>query len=74
MNCTTCEDSGYVFDTYHACTDCELGAPIQYEQDKDELDRLTKRSNTVRIKIKEYENLKGIKHTPPIKLRGLETA
>ena len=56
MNCKTCEDSGYVFDTYHACTDCELGAPIQYKHDKDDLDRLIKRSNTLRIKIKEYEN------------------
>ena len=61
MNCRNCEDTGLRFDTYCPCTECALGAPIAYEQNKTELSQVLMRANTLRLKILNYENknLKG---------------
>ena len=54
MNCTECEDSGYVFNTLYPCDKCDLGKPIQHEQNKQELERLLKRAKFLRKVIKIY--------------------
>ena len=54
MNCTECEDSGYVFDTLYPCNKCDLGKPIQHERNKQELERLLKRAKFLRKIIKNY--------------------
>ena len=55
MKCSNCEDSGYIFDTLHACDKCDLGKPIQHEHNEQELERLKKRCKVLREKIKEYK-------------------
>jgi len=57
MNCRNCADSGYTFDTLQACHECDLGKPIQYKYDKEELSSILKRANTLHIKKKKYEGL-----------------
>lgn len=56
MHCTQCEDSGYIFDTYYPCDQCELGKPIRHKQNKQDLKRLEKRCRILRKEIKAYEN------------------
>ena len=55
VNCTKCEDSGYVFDTVYACDECEKGQQIQHEHNEEELERLKKRAKFLRKVIKKYK-------------------
>ena len=54
MYCTKCEDSGYIFDTLHACDECDLGKPIQHEYNERELERLKK---DVKFYVKKLKNI-----------------
>jgi len=56
MSCSNCEDTGYRFDTSDPCLECGLGKPIRYRHNKEELERVLIRANTLRVKILSYEN------------------
>lgn len=64
INCKTCHDDHYYWDTLVPCHDCEPGRALQHELDKRDLKMLEKQVKTLRKKIKEYDQpLK--RQTPP---------
>jgi len=56
MSCSNCEDTRYRFDTLDPCLECDLGKPVAYRYDIEELERVLILANTLRVKILSYEN------------------